>query len=232
MRETAFRYLSQNELRDISIAEPIRRGQAQILHASPKGVMIKLIPEEIVMLTVDSQEEGMELLKSIESPQLIVVHQEFMIEPVQEKYGMSNANVCYQVVYTKKELLPLKKDTDIRQLDESYHEVLCSRYHMLDDPAYIQKLIQQGVMHGIFVENQLAGFIGMHSEGSMGLLEVFLEHQRKGLATELQKYMINFNLEKGWVPFGQVFEDNQESMGLQCKLGMETAHGKVTWISD
>ena len=42
--------------------------------------------------------------------------------------------------------------------------------------------------------------------------------------------MINFVLKKGWVPFGQIIVGNQESMGLQKKLPMELADGKVTWF--
>ena len=47
------------------------------------------------------------------------------------------------------------------------------------------------------MKNQLAGFMDMHTEGSMGLLEIFPEYQRQGLATELQKDMINFILGGG-----------------------------------
>lgn len=230
MEEQALNYLKKDKLLNMSMIEPIRRGQAEILYAGADGTLIKIIPEGFLMLSVDNPERGMELLEPFKELEMIVVHQEFLIEAVKEKYGMIYANICDQAVYTGQKPLELKPDTDIRQLDERYHAVLTERYHLMNDPDYMMELIQMGVMHGIFVEDQLAGFMGMHTEGSMGLLEIFPEYQRRGLGTELQKFMINFVLEKGWVPFGQVIVGNQESMGLQEKLGMEIADGKVTWI--
>lgn len=230
MKLQALNYLNKNKLLNISMIEPIRRGQAEILYADSDAALIRIIPGNILMLSADKPQKGMELLRAVGKPEQIVVHQESMIEPVKKKYGMKYAIICYQAVYTKKELLSLGEDTDIRLLDESFHAILTERYHLMNDPEYMMELIKLGVMHGIFVENQLAGFMGMHTEGSMGLLEIFPEYQRQGLATELQKYMINVILKKGWVPFGQVIVGNQESMGLQEKLGMEFADGKVSWI--
>ncbi len=182
------------------------------------------------MLSAATPEAGMALLSDFETLPTIVVHQEFLIEPVMQMYKKAGYNVCDQVVYTKKEPFAIPADADIRLLDESYCQIMADHYHLSDDPEYMRELVNLGVMHGIFVENELAGFIGMHTEGSMGLLEIFPEYQNRGLATILQKYMINFILQKGWVPFGQVIVGNEASMGLQRKLGMELADGKVTWI--
>ncbi len=230
MREEALNYLNKNRLLNISMIEPICRGKAEILRVDAEGVLLRVVPENIYMLSADNPKKGMELLEEITTMDLIQVHQEFMIEPVKAKYGKEQANVCDQFVYTGKEPLALKPDTDVRKLDESYHGVIMEHYHTVDEPDYIRELLRQGVMHGIFVENQLAGFAGMHSEGSIGLMEIFPEYQRRGLATELQKFMINFVLEKGWVPFGQVMDGNERSLGLQRKLGMECAGSRVAWI--
>lgn len=230
LTEQALNYLDKNKLLNVSMTEPIRRGLADVLYAGTDGAMIRLGSDGLIMISVDTPEKGMELLSTVENIGMVVVHQEFLIEPVMEAYGKKRANICDQAVYTRKELLPVKEDTDIRLLDESYHQVVTERYHLMDNPDYIMELIQLGVMHGIFVDNELAGFMGMHTEGSLGLLEIFPEYQRRGLGGELQKYMINFVLKKGWVPFGQVIVGNRESMGLQKKLSMELADGKVTWI--
>lgn len=230
MKEQALKYLSKNPLLHISMTEPLRLGRARLLKASPHGVLLEVLPENIPMLSADNLEAGMDMLEGIHDTGLIVVHQEFLVEPVKQKYGLTGANICDQAVYTKKEPLPIPQNADIRLLDESYCEIMAAHYHLSNDPEHMRELIKSGVMHGIFVEDNLAGFMGMHSEGSMGLLEIFPEYQNRGLGTILQKYMINFVLAKGGVPFGQVIVGNKESMGLQHKLGMEIARGKVTWI--
>ena len=38
---------------------------------------------------------------------------------------------------------------------------------------------------GAFVDGQLAGFVGEHSEGSMGMLEIFPAYRRRGLGYSL-----------------------------------------------
>lgn len=230
MKEQAIKYLSKNPLLHISMTEPLRLGNAQVLKVSPHGVLLNVLPENIPMLSADTLEAGMTMLEDIHDTDLIVVHQEFLIDPVKQKYGLTGAHICDQAVYTRKEPLPIPKDADIRLLDDSYCEIMAAHYRLSNDPEYMRELIKSGVMHGIFVEDNLAGFIGMHSEGSIGLLEIFPEYQKRGLGTILQKYMINFILAKGGVPFGQVIVGNKESMGLQHKLGMEIARGKVTWI--
>ena len=76
----------------------------------------------------------------------------------------------------------------------------------------------------------LAGFIGEHLEGSMGLLYVFPEFRRKGIATALEKYYIARTMEKGFVPFGQVEKDNKESLLLQKKLNMTQSEKLTIWM--
>lgn len=230
MKEQALQYLKKKPLLHVSMTEPIRRGQAEILKAAPQGVLLKILKDDILMLSADTPETGMALLSDFETIPTIVVHQEFLIEPIMQMYKKEGTTICHQAVYTKKEPFAIPAEADIRLLDERYCQTMADYYHLSDDPEYMRELVNLGVMHGIFVENNLAGFIGMHTEGSMGLLEIFPEYQNRGLGTILQKYMINFILQKGWIPFGQVIVGNEASMNLQRKLGMEFADGKVTWI--
>lgn len=230
MKEQALQYLSKNPLLHISMTEPLRLGRAEVLKVSPHGVLLNVLPENIPMLSADTLEAGMAMLEGIHDTDLIVVHQEFLMDSVKQKYGLTGAHICDQVVYTKKEPLPIPEDADIRLLDDGYCEIMAAHYQLSNDPEHMRELVKMGVMHGVFVEDHLAGFIGMHSEGSIGLLQILPEYRNRGLGTVLQKYMINFVLAKGGVPFGQVIVGNKESMGLQHKLGMEFADGKVTWI--
>lgn len=70
-------------------------------------------------------------------------------------------------------------------------------------------------MEGVF-----AGFIGFHDDGSTGLLEVLPPYRRRGIAQCLEKFMINFCLERGWTSYGQIYTDNDASFALQGSLGI------------
>ena len=85
-------------------------------------------------------------------------------------------------------------------------------------------------MWGLFEDGKLAGFIGTHSEGSMGILEVFPEHRRKGYGMMLESYLIRWHLERGWTPFGHVIDGNEASVRLQQKAGMEKGDLPAIWV--
>ena len=54
----------------------------------------------------------------------------------------------------------------------------------------------------------------------MGLLETFPEYRKLGIGRAIEKFFINFCLDKSWTPYGQVFCDNEASFSLQRHLGM------------
>ena len=74
------------------------------------------------------------------------------------------------------------------------------------------------------------GFIGFHDEGSMGLLYVDEAYRHQGVAASLESYLINRQLEWGWVPYGQIAVDNEPSKKLQEKLGLYLSSGTVWWL--
>ena len=72
--------------------------------------------------------------------------------------------------------------------------------------------------------------IGWHDEGSQGMLHVFPEYRRRGFAEALERQLINFDLSRGYTPFGQLFIWNDASRRLQEKLGMDFADGHICWL--
>ena len=76
----------------------------------------------------------------------------------------------------------------------------------------------------------LAGFVGEHHEGSMGMLEVFPPYRGHGLGLALESFQINRYLSQGRVPFDQVIVGNEKSMSLQKKVGMELSKDTMSWL--
>ena len=76
----------------------------------------------------------------------------------------------------------------------------------------------------------VAGFIGTHSEGSMGMLEVLPEFRRKGYGLALEQFLIAWHLSRGWTPFGHVIDGNEPSLRLQQKAGMVCAGLPAIWL--
>lgn len=95
-----------------------------------------------------------------------------------------------------------------------------------------EALIRTQGVFGAFVQSRLAGFIGRHDDGGMGLLTIFEQYRRRGLGEELEKFMINYVMSFLRVPFCDVYIDNAPSLALQEKLCMSAAVGRTYWIDN
>lgn len=85
--------------------------------------------------------------------------------------------------------------------------------------AHIRERIEEGMIGGL-VGGELAGFAGIHREGTMGLLEVLPAFRRRGLAETLEAALIAQQLRRGYLPYCHVRRGNTASERLQKKMGL------------
>ncbi len=231
--------LRKDKLHHAGMLELIARGQAELLFDGEEGILLQDKKSGVFMLTVKDREAGERILDEVFGKEdipasipvqkdMFVVHQEYMVPIVVKRFDLKLWSGCYILSYTRKESLP-KKDADIRRLDMSYLGAVTSHYKVADENEIAERL-SGGNIFGIFVAGRLAGFIGEHTDGSMGMLEVFPEYQRQGLAAALVTDLANRTLQKGYMPFGYVKEDNTASLCLQEKMGFYRAKEKVWWL--
>lgn len=233
--------LKRDKLRHIAMSELIHRAQATLLYDGEEGVLLKDRNSELYMFTAGDKKSGAAILESVFGTQtetggkcniskeaMFVTHKPFLNELLIENYGFKEAHECIPYVYTRKESLPVKS-ADIRRLDISFLDEVC-QYYKLTGKEYMKERLHSGNIFGIFLEDKLAGFMGEHKEGSLGMLEIFPEYQNRGLATVLESYMINKTLQKGFIPYGQIFPDNTASLKLQEKLGLYQAKEPIWWV--
>ncbi|MBQ6888502.1 MAG: tRNA (guanosine(37)-N1)-methyltransferase TrmD [Lachnospiraceae bacterium] len=225
------KYLLNNKLHHMDMIELLRRGNAEILYFEKDGVLLKDKNSGAYMLTVTDRENGERIISYIkEQPEVFISHQEFMNDFISQKFGMNNETECVQWVYTRKETLPINKDLKIQKLDKEHADEVIAHYYTLCDETYVNERIKNGVMYGIFEEDTLAGFIGMHNEGSIGMLEIFEEYRNRGYGKALEAFYINLHLKQGFTPYGQVISDNNISLKLQESLYLYPAKEKIYWL--
>lgn len=165
-----------------------------------------------------------------------------------QKYGISG-DVCLigapeglaeDPCYTHAYLHPMPpvpqpiSGMEIKRLAPSLAEVVLSAYHNPGGGYTVERIAtimrDKGVF-GAIVGGKLAGFIGRHGDGNMGMLEVFEQYRRRGIAAELEKFLITYVMTFGRVPICDVYADNPASMALQSKLGLTKGIGCTYWIS-
>lgn len=231
IEEKALCYLEKDALAHIDMIEVIRRGFSHIYYADEDGVAMAETKGGTQYMSAADQETAEKLLALLKKKTSVIVHQEFAAELAREKLELSGFHPCYTFAYPKKEKVYQKaEDVEIRRLSMEWRDRILENYRLVDRPEYIELLIEDGVMHGAFADGELAGFIGIHTEGCMGLLEVLPAYRRRGIGELLERYMIDWNLERGFVPFCQVFKDNEASLRLQEKLGMVAAASGIWWV--
>jgi len=92
-------------------------------------------------------------------------------------------------------------------------------------------LMRDKGVFGAFTDSKLAGFIGRHADGSIGMLHVFDGFRRRGIGEALETFMINYVMTFGRVPLCDVYCGNSASMALQTKLGMTAARCGAFWTT-
>ena len=244
--EKALKYLETDYLINVSIIEPIKNGTAEVLYASHEGVMVKDKRSEVIMIQTENMALAETFLDNLpQGVTHIVAHNSALAELVERKFGCNvnatccqEANVpcyqnvkvpCYQGVYLKKTpFYPDTKELEVRLLHEEEAKSAAALYGFSVEEAI--EHIRLGLIYGGFVNNELAAMIGMHLQGSMGLLFVSEKYRHRGYAEIMEKYTIDRILERGLVPYCQVVEGNTASLALQSKLGLEMSKNMLYWM--
>ena len=225
MKEKALEFLNKDYLLNVDMIECIRRDICRILYASDKAVLIVADSGWVHMLSCEDRELGLELIKTHQPP-WVVLHQMDMREAV-AVLGYRIGDECWQSAYTK--TTPMEETlADIRRLDRRFLKRIADNYELADEEE-IAALLDAGVIYGAFAGGELAGFIGRHEEGSVGLLFVFPEFRRMGIAEALERNYVNRELAEGNVAYGQIFVGNTPSRQLQEKLGMDFSDKFICW---
>ena len=212
--QKAREYLERDPLLYMDMLGPLDRGMVEVVSLREDGLLLYNGPGEAFMLAADSLEAGKALCAGVEAMEIATAHDGETGAFLRDRYHLPDLRGCTQAAYLEKEPLPVPP----------------GNYHSFTHPEYIHKRIAAGGMHGAFQKGELRRFIGMHSEGSVGMLEVLPQHRRKGAATALMAFMTGFCLERGWVPFSQIFHGNEASLALHRRLGWALSQRPLYWV--
>lgn len=217
----------------LDLTEPFCRGEGQVVAACPSGALVSLANcHKGFSMFASDQDTARKLIDLLPSdPELIFAHEEFSLSLLVEEFKLTSGPAFYQAAYCKQQPLPLPEATAvIRPLDLTHLPTLLANYEYGDE-GYLRRLLSIHSLFGAFDGGILLAFIGLHAEGTIGLLEVLPPYRRRGLARLLESYMINRELSLGHIPFCQVFEGNAPSLALQESLGMTFSHDRLWFAS-
>ena len=228
INEKAMEIILRDEVSNIDMAEGIRRGTMRALEAVNGTVLLRAKERSLYMFVTDDAEDASAVLKDRSDIRLCVAHGELARDCLKEVLGLSYERACMQYAYMSKDKPALDPRFTYRVLGPADADYVKEHYrHSFE---HIDQSIAAGKIIGAEVEGSLAGFIGMHGEGSVGMLEVDPAYRRLGVGTALEKYMFAKHIDEGRVAYGQVYVDNSGSLALQRSIGIEAGKNLIWWM--
>ena len=197
---TVVNVLKEQGVLTIDIQEAFRRGNVDALIFSNKDAVLIKHSCGAYMLWAATVEAGRLALRC-------------------ERKGFSVEKPCKQFCRYSMQRHKAKSPFPIRELTTDDLPQVAAHYK-LESKEEIAATIEHGLMFGAEVDGELAGFIGMHTDGSVGMLEVFKKYRRCGVGSALVSHMNNYHADRGWTVYGQVYFDNDVSLAMQRRLGL------------
>lgn len=233
MTEKALEYIGRNRLEHMDMLESMRRGTARIICADKDGILIKDEPRGAHMINAKNPEAAARMLGMAgQRIEVLTAHQGFICPLAEEMFGLYTHMECRQAAWMRPE--PPEQAScalDIRGVGMEYLDVMDAIYP-LGDREYLSERIEQGEIYGAFDGRRLAAFIGTHTEGAMGMLEVDAAYRRQGLGAALFTFMTRRQLRLGRYAYSHIVSSNEPSLAMNRKYGFEIGRGVVYWMEE
>lgn len=199
------------------VSEPLRRQTARCLYEGAHTVLIETRPNALMLYT-DDPEDGKRVLAAQQTCDLFTTNDRAIVEYAKARFALGHCNPCYFVVYEKSEPPVTPHLLDLRPPDDRAMQLIRENYDLADEEE-LAIVRERGDLICGYADGALAGFIGRHLEGSLGMLFIFPEFRRRGFAEELEGAAIARCLGKGDIAYADIIMTNAASLALQKKLG-------------
>ena len=230
--QAAIRFLEQEPLWHMDMLEALRRGRGEVICFEGQTVLIRRNERpDYYLLTSEGPEAADAAFEGLAAPWRVMARGPGVSERMEERFGLARVLTCTNVAYLKGERLSWDCPGLVIRPFRVEELPAFSAHYTRESVEEAREHIRNGELFAAEYEGSLAGFMGLHTDGSMGLLQVFPEYRKLGIGRAIEIYSINFCLDRGWIPYGQVRVDNEGSFSLQAHLGMTMDRTKkLCWL--
>ncbi|WP_294580422.1 GNAT family N-acetyltransferase [uncultured Thomasclavelia sp.] len=158
----------------------------------------------------------------------LAIHNSNVEQLLKEKFNRLPQIIAYQYCY-RQNYVKILKDIKIRPIGIEYLDIVKKYYETAVDEKYLKERLLANVFIGAFVDEKIAGFAGIHDEGSIGFVEVLPQYRHQKIGTALESYLINQRLKNNEDIYLQVAINNDISNCFHQKLGFIQADDIITW---
>lgn len=224
MSEVILKYIEKDPVSYIHIYELLDRNYS-IIYESNDGFIIHDNDFDFTYMSFDNKDTMIKELSKKRYEHYIAYDKE-----IPDFYNDNNSLiVLHQFAYPNANMFNID-ESNIKVLSTDYASFIDGFYKAIGPNESSMYALERKEVLGIFEDNELAGIIGMHPEGCVGMLHIFDRYRRKGYAELLEKAIINKLIKEKKRIFCEVIDGNEISMHLQAKLGFVEGKKKLYWL--
>lgn len=229
--------ITKNPILYVDMMNSIALG-ADVLYKDKYALLIRDQHSEILYATAVREESALQMIAHLPTTfDILVSHDELTNAVLRKHRGLTYENQCYHCAHLSNKQFDIQVPHGyvVKRVTKEYLNDVITLYAKeiptLANEEYMGLTIDAG-MFGIFKHTTLCGFIGVHEDGygSIGMLEVKETYRRLGFATLLEKIMINEQIRRGHLPYGEIFIENVSSLRLQERVGMQISKDLTYWF--
>lgn len=231
-KNEAISLLSEDFDKNVGIIQVLKHDKsACVLYADFNGVVVKNC-DGIILLSLIKEENREALYNAVSKADCLMSTDETLAKALQKKFKIEGFKPCYQAFWNNNEKIAENHDITIDKLVANDYNIkaVLDNYRLSMTYDEVKTAIESRGMFGAYVQGKLVGFIGVHSELSMGMLEVFPDYRKCGIGTALLSKDVNYMLSKGITPFCHVVYGNVKSYNMCVKAGLRFYDGLVYWV--
>lgn len=228
-KEQTIKCLMKQKKENAYLIDSLLTGKARLLHTMGNAAIALATNGITYMICCETKEEGEALLAYVPEDARLLLHNCAQLNDLlRERYGFTVGDECYQSVYTQHTAMPVAHK-DIRPYPISNIDYAVENYGGEEEREYLQDRIQKGEFFAAYENDEIAGFCGVHSSGSLGLLYVDPKYRRTSIGSSLASYLVNWSLERGGLPYAHIRVKNIASLKMQEKMGLYVGKRTVFW---
>lgn len=208
----------------------LRRGTAKILFENRDNIVLFDPKAKAIFCTGKNHVKvASVVMENLHLSQMVVALDEKCASTLKHTVpGFSSLGPCYQFVWPGGGVIP-KRTLKIAPARPDDFEWIRSIYKLTSDQE-IKDAITDGNLFIARTGDEKAGIVGVHSEASMGFLEILPQYKRRGYGQNLESFIANHMVQQGMIPYCHVFSDNKASIALQRKMGLIESPEKIEWL--
>lgn len=231
-KSEAISLLSRDFNKNLCLIEVLKHDErAKIIYGEEDGVAL-FNCDNILLVSLFSESAREKVLNLATDVKVAMCTDETTAKLIQNKCRIDSFKSCYQAFWNNSQKIPENPQIMIDKMSATDYNirVVSENYRLPMSVSEVKTAISDRTMFACYVDGVMAGFIGFHSELSMGMLEVFEPFKRKGIGTALLSKDINYCLQNSRLPFCHIVSTNDKSKNMCRKLGMTFYNGFVWWV--